>query len=675
MKNIYFNKGSIIILVLLVTMVLLFYISALIGINKHNLLFSTYQRDYLAAKYAAKAGVNHLAYKFAKNPNFGLTEKKYESIDEKTSFVVYFDKSIANGLYSINNLCSPTDHPSMNFEGKIVKPRTADIVVLGTSRLNSNNPITCKIHVIFRRTFDSDISIGSDGDINLTGDIEIKGVRSMLELDQEMGGGIHSNSDNSLSISWTPGSGSGFKLGNGARITTTGGVSSNLNSYSPITKTSPVCLPKYSIIELIERKSNMDNPPGILYNASNDAFYSPNMNLLKEYYLSGNLVVNGDINLSDASLYVKGNLTVNGGIKGFGGIFVSGNVDMKGGNSSVITNQANSAAIFSDGNVSVIGLSASGYLDSLSLQYPDIAYKYKKFKSAQKAVIDFIKYTDSYNKVYNHSIIEDEFGEVEAVHFDNFAWEPAETWKSMERLPLGYHDDCWPECRYCDCNHAILDLHWASQNLGFYSNNNYGSWDFENPEAASANTAIPYKASTSAIIPGLINSIKTSMGAQLDNDIAGQKVLKALYELAWINRHMPEKDDTMSSFVELTPEDKTCLEFLKYRQISRDSIPFGQIIADGRFPEFLTSFEVMDIYRNIYLANDPLSPSWCDKSYFQGIVYANGNITAAEKITIYGTLISQKAINLNNASIVYCQDYMNLTGKTCPLELVLYREF
>jgi hypothetical protein len=679
----FFKKGSVIVLVLFIVLILFMYLTALLSINRQNLVFACHQRDYLAAKYAAESGVNQIAYKFTNNPGFGLLEKKYMVVDGNNSFVFYFNQSMANGLYSINNLASSVNYPTPNFEGKTVRPGTADVVVIGSSRIDTNSPITHKIHVIFRRTFDSSVSIGSSGKVNLTGDIEIKGIKSISDLTTEFGGGIHSNLDSTPSISWNPGVTPSFKLGPGARISTTGTVSSNLNFLSPSINAPQINIPLYSILELVERKSGKPGPPGIVFNAGLNSYYSGYLNLTDEYYLDGNLVVNGDVNLSNGSLFVKGNIIVNGGIKGFGSIFASGNVEVKGGSVALITNQTNSAAIYADGDVSLTGISAGGYLASLAAQYPSIDVKYQKLKSAYQALKSFfnsqIVCPDDNSTFWDSEIIQNKFGPYDILHEGNFFDFCVTHWTDAIEGSIGWHDDyCYPYYKVHMLCENIMAIHGASERLGFYSGNNFGSWDFENPIASSTNTGVPYYASTSAIIPGLIESIKTSMGSQLDNDVAAQKVLKGLYELAWINRHMPGKNDTMTSPYQLTHEDRQSLEFAKYCIFNDEYMPYGPINPAYINDDVRTcnlEYEYLQRAKDIYLLNNPLDSTWCSDSYFQGVVYANGNINATNKMKIYGSLISHKDINIIDASVIYCQEYMNLSGRTCPLELILYREF
>jgi hypothetical protein len=345
----------------------------------------------------------------------------------------------------------------------------------------------------------------------------------------------------------------------------------------------------------------------------------------------------------------------------------------------------NSAAIFADGDVSLVGISAAGYLASLAEQYPDINTKYQKFKSIQQAVKDFLKsrvYIDDDSVYWDYDTILNKFGGINAVHYDNYMDYDYSSWASAEWC----HD--YPI--ECTCQHhadvfAALSLHFVSECLGSYIENAPGSWGFENPIASGKNSCIPYEASTSAIIPGLIESIKNSLGNQLENDISAQRVLQGLYELCWINRHYSEP----LSHVTLTMEDKQCLDFLKNKILTPDSVPYGpiaevlneddnpELTADNSIYEhrLISASEYMKVAKDIYLNNDPLSASWCSDNYFQGIVYSNGNVNASNKMKIYGTIVSHKNVNLKDASVIYCQEYMKLTGKTCPLELVLYREY
>jgi hypothetical protein len=73
---------------------------------------------------------------------------------------------------------------------------------------------------------------------------------------------------------------------------------------------------------------------------------------------NGNLLINGDLTLSDGVLWVNGDLTVTGGINGTGMILCSGNAQLQQGTQF---NAQNSVALAAKGNVVLNGLNQSNY--------------------------------------------------------------------------------------------------------------------------------------------------------------------------------------------------------------------------------------------------------------------------------------------------------------------------
>ncbi|MGV8119553.1 MAG: hypothetical protein AB2L14_07320 [Candidatus Xenobiia bacterium LiM19] len=68
---------------------------------------------------------------------------------------------------------------------------------------------------------------------------------------------------------------------------------------------------------------------------------------------AGNLTVNGDLSLDGAFVYVNGDLTIHGGVKGKGGLFVTGKTTIDCGSS---LDTSNAAVIMSKGDISLGGI-------------------------------------------------------------------------------------------------------------------------------------------------------------------------------------------------------------------------------------------------------------------------------------------------------------------------------
>jgi Tfp pilus assembly protein PilX len=122
------KRGSVIITVLFIAVILLMYATALVSINQHNMRVVRMNHDRIAAQQMAEAGVNNIIHTIFYNSNFG----KYNEVLEYTStenpelgYRITFNPD--HLYYSVNNLDNKADSYTKNFEGKRVASETIDI--------------------------------------------------------------------------------------------------------------------------------------------------------------------------------------------------------------------------------------------------------------------------------------------------------------------------------------------------------------------------------------------------------------------------------------------------------------------------------------------------------------------------------------------------------------------
>jgi hypothetical protein len=400
------SKGSIIITVLFLSVILLMYASVLIKLNQQNLRSVRANRDRIAAQQMAQAGINDIIHTLFLNTNFGKNQEVLEytsSENPDLGYRVSFNPT--DPFHSVNNLDNPADSHIKNFEGKKVARETIDIVSVGIAGKGSIKTTEHKIQILIRRDLSYGLSIGAMDHINATGKVEIDGIMSMLEMHSKIPGSMHSNSDlcrsssEGPSIQWLPapgGSINDFILGGGSVFSTVGEVSNNLLSLNPRESEPKKIYPNIQVTSIVRKKASSTAPlsglkvrimePGtytqkivdipMTYHSGSNSHIVGYVSIGSdgqgyERYHKGNLIVNGNITLNNGSLYIDGNLTVNGGITGHGSVYVAGDISILGGNSTIVTNQIDSCSIFSDGEVNLAGLDARGYLEALAKQYPD----------------------------------------------------------------------------------------------------------------------------------------------------------------------------------------------------------------------------------------------------------------------------------------------------------------
>jgi hypothetical protein len=199
-------------------------------------------------------------------------------------------------------------------------------------------------------------AIQATGGVIMAGDVEIKGLNDLTDSTR-IPANIHSNADSGVAVEWDNAGGATADIS--GTVTSVGGTIS-LSGYTPSggapSTTTAAPFPNVDILGTIAGKSASPAPPinpvGTSVLASQD------------YYQSGDLIINGDLELDGSSLHIDGNLTVNGSIKGEGSVFVAGKTSFYG-DAVVSTNSDQKVALLSQGSVELSGFNGTEYLESV----------------------------------------------------------------------------------------------------------------------------------------------------------------------------------------------------------------------------------------------------------------------------------------------------------------------
>ncbi len=214
--------------------------------------------------------------------------------------------------------------------------------------------------------------------IAMSGQVKVNGIKAFNDT-ASVAADIHSNRGGSSTDVVTY-SGSSAKIeGN---VSTVDGNPAALNlggaTITGTTKTgaSSRQFPSANILSTIAGKSTSPAPT---INPS-----GPTTLAAGEYYHSGDLVVNGDLNLQGAKLYVSGKVTINGSVEGKGALY-SGSTTSLQGSSNINAQESQSIALMSQGDVRLDGFDGNAYLQSLAATDPTFATQWTQ---AQNTIRD-----------------------------------------------------------------------------------------------------------------------------------------------------------------------------------------------------------------------------------------------------------------------------------------------
>ena len=624
-------KGIVLISVLLLSSVVAIFAVAMLKIGRFDLANSKAMIERSRAIQNAKGGLNHLAYRLS-------LDSSYNTDIATDDYEITFASTNANR--SVNNLSSAAVASTTNYRGDSVYPHSADVLVVGKA-----GDRRVKVHAVLQRGLTFQHAAAAVGKVSISGNATLDGISSLADP-TPVGGGIMSRYESTgpgdNAISWD-GTGTFDMLGQ-SRLQTSPGtdpVSANLRSLHPSridAEGATENVPIVQVSTIVSDKSSLLPPDGVVAGPVGTLGHTA---INDERYYSGDQVINGDLVLGEGSLFVSGDITINGGIHGLGSLVVDGNIRVAGGNSSLKSNQANGIALLSSGDVSLEGLPALGYLDSLASSHPAIMTARDNFSSSMA------------------------------------------TAKSLA-------DSGDPSVRQ-----AMSDM-----NVGPWNpSGNYWVNPIPGPDGKLS------MAQASAPVPALTLAIKNSMGPAYDSDLRAQKIVHALEQIqqehrsAWLHPTSIEaaspktpdyrlagqsnsniwyfRDDSWDDDVLLNQPDGAVTAWnatsiknnlSRFDALSNDH----QKAAAGSNPMLLGRFVNN---QRAFFANHPLDFSWLGRSYFQGVIYAGGDINVSNQFDVVGGLITQGNIDLSGGSrLVFNQEYNEFSGSLGPVTTILYEE-
>lgn len=310
----------------------------------------------ISGLYVAEAGLQHAICELERAPGWATGFPRLPTQGNTGFYTVQFRTTAPyTNKDSVNNMAGTAAADSYRGTGTVPKG-TALIVV--EAEVNGTRE---RLEALVGEGLNVPVGtamLGGD-DINLSGQVKVNGIRAFNDV-ASVAADIHSNRGGTGSNVVTY-SGSAARIeGNVSTVASTP-AALNLGG-ATVTGTTQVGaaarqFPTVNILSTIASKSSSPaptiNPAGSTVLAAGD------------YYHSGNLVVNGDLDLQGAKLYVSGNITVNGSIEGKGAVY-SGNTTRLQGSAKVLAMESQSIALMSEGDVRLDGFDGNAYLQSLA---------------------------------------------------------------------------------------------------------------------------------------------------------------------------------------------------------------------------------------------------------------------------------------------------------------------
>ncbi len=622
------RRGMVLITLLSIVLVITMLAGGLLSLNKQWFVQVAWQRDRTQALELARGGLNHLMHRLTYDSQYAVSGTQSLSAG---SYSWDFDSSHPD--YCVNNLMNSAASSTPSFRGQPVGPGCADLVVCG--QVNSSR-VRC--HAVIRRGLNFTKALGSVGQIKMVGNVSVDGIDNAASSNPgHVDSGLFSHFGSTLAqqaVDWDDlGGASSFLLDANSRLMTVPpsqagakGFSASLISSLPaasLNQNSSGQIPQYRVSDLVSAGASKPAPSRVIPIAGGFALTSPGIS--DQRYVNGSLTVNGDVVLTDGTLMVHGDLTINGGIKGKGAIYVDGNVHVLGGNSSVLSNQPTGAALFSSGNVRLQGLDARGYLNSLANTYPAVHDNMVAFNTTLAGISTSVQSND-FNSAYG-------------------------------------------------LTNQLTRQYWAMTPPAGRSNTGYWVNSIRAP-----NGNFP-DGSSDGDVPGVVNAIRASLGPAYASDVSAQRVVKALEEVHYeFRRNLDGCDGNLQIVDNQIPGVPDFAAYsagsrLHYPSFDDAALPLASRTLDSQQASAgFNSSQACEGVRG-WFRNNPLDLSWIGKSYFQGVVYAEGNLQVDTEFSVLGALASQGDVRLSNgAHLTFVEEYMKLGGAYGPVAPLYYEE-
>lgn len=657
------QRAAALALTLIMVLILTAMTGSLIELGRADLGNAGHYISNIRAHSLAQSGLEHALQRLTFDAGF------HDSVhvDCSTgSYEFHFDPSLPN--YSVNNLLGGAPSSQLNSQSNVVAPYRVDLVVLGRS-----GSVSTRLHAVCTSGLSLTKSAGSDKSIRIQNTSEVGGIRSLADP-VPVGGGLFthfvSTSTAVPSISVPV---STFTISSSSTVAApkpNGGQ--DIAGNVPVAQKRSQCsdkVPDIDVHDLVSLQSALSAPSGLTPLGPGYQVFSPSMSGAK--YVDKDLVVRGDLQLNRGSLYIKGDLTVYGGVTGEGSIFSDGNVKILGGTSSLRTNQSTGAAVYAQGNVTLEGINAVGYINSLATTHPALQAELNNLLSLPSPI-------------------------------------PGQVPQRLQEMKsINTNDDAWAGATF-------IGGYAAGEDLATFDINRCGvlGQAIQGPDGTRGQSGAKNALLRTA------REIKAALGAGYSSDDRAQQIVRGLEELSYQCR-----GSLFTMTDNLQPDYTPISGISTYTNTTWDDnvyLPVGQRDAVPSVPALYTnstwssttmtwdtakqqaygtifpSLSLDHQYRVLFLSLSPPAPqlvskfrkqlnaiaqwnpadlSWLGTSNLQGIVYAHGKLTIKNDFNLYGTALAHEEIDVSqNSKLIYVEEYGRTIGTSGPVQLLWKNE-
>lgn len=691
-------RGFALITALLVTTICMILLGGLMIRSHQGALFTRETSDDVAALYAAEAGVARALAELSDNKAWSPALLQQTLPDGQGSYTLRFDSS-----HSVNNFSG-----TANIDGPLgpatVPTDMAYLVVEG-----QHGGRTKQVEVLVGRGsfFENPVALASGGVLSLQDSVDISGTVSLsqrIPTDVEVYS-TQKNANNAPTIGYA---------GNG-NVKIQGNLSTNSNSASinNFFNTAGVVsgkvqggqgkeLPTFVDIQNRVQAASSKSPLTPVFSGPMTALQPQGAK--KDYYLNGNLNYSGTLDLQGVNLYVKGDVKVNGGVRGTGSIFVTGSTTIRG-DSQLQCSDDNGLALFSDGDITLDGFDGTKYLtQKLTSAGKDVQSStdnanlvnlwntaVNPLKASHTRDITYLEHLNNAKQLMGE--IQNELAlqassathrdEARSVRYPGMVGQAAApvTLKSFgaelfNSNPVFYSG--------VDVNLAVLSASINSNGSDPFSPNNWGQHlqpiDLAGTQGyafANVDKSLPGPTQMK-YLPGHVAPL-LKMRTQLDP--LGSPEEQFLY------RKLTELNGVSATGQPLGPFSLRVGGFTEMTAGVKDVMDNGSTAAlvdllndgyrsTGQWPDkptadrFLLNGSSLVINRSANLL-EQLNLDKLGRSYFQGVLYTNGNFSASNDLKILGSLIGKGNVSLaNGVSVTFVPELSRRAGHTLGTVMV-----
>ena len=371
------RRGMLIVFSLLFTTIVLMLVGSVLILTRQGRFVSQTHASRIAAIYAAEAGLADAVERLSEDNSWAPTDEYLMKLpNNSASYSFQFASPSTDPDLSVNNLSGATAVDGPLGPGS-VPAHSVYLVVNGTAGASSR-----QLHVVLNTTpFQNQReAFVTSGKIVLRGDVHVTGIKNFNNWDR-VEAGIHSNLSGVIpeTITWekeeydtlfVDGEVTASSVSPAAINIATDGLTGVTASTLAQNFSEPSRrFPDLKVSRAVERAiassgvtayTPPTGPGGATITGERKIIGAPGVET----------VINGDLVLNGANLYVDGDFRVNGSITGDGSIYVKGNTTFSGA-SEVRVGNIDHTAIYCSGHVTLEGFSGSDYFSAAATS-PDL---------------------------------------------------------------------------------------------------------------------------------------------------------------------------------------------------------------------------------------------------------------------------------------------------------------